>query len=178
MEEVRRQEVVIKHSFEVKPETYFLTISLVSFILVMLLIFGVFIIYLSKPEAFFSPPFTIGMFLSTLEQDTNYFIISEIADEEEKNVVTGFFSEYPEIIVQKQWVNNSLTIGLASSFSDYTEYLEDHDSIVLYLENENSFFVYSKDVEALKEVILLINDDQIIYSNAIVDDGLVKELKI
>ena len=178
MEEVRKQEVVIKHSFEVKPETYFLTISLVSFILVMLLIFAVLITYLFKPEAFFSPPFTVNSFLSTMNPEINSFIMSETAIEEEKNLVAGFYSSYSDIPVKTLWNNNSLTIGLASSFSDYIEYLENHDALILYVEKDNSFFVYAQDIESLEDVIGLINEDRIPYSSAVINDGIVEELVI
>ena len=173
-------EIKIERSFKVEKEAVYLIVAILSFIIIfiIILIFG--FIYLTKPEALFSPP-TIDSFLGNLNESYDV-VISDGASVEEGDLIGGFVLGFGNLKIFKQSEfskdNRVMIIGIRENLIDvpYLEYLKDNDSVVIYDVERDSLYIYSKDLDSLKEVLDILKNSPLEYSSIKVNNGVVEEL--
>ena len=167
-------------NIEVEQELIYLILAVVAFAVVFLLLLFFAFIYLINPEVLFSPPESIGGYLSSLDPDMHRVVYGSEASSEEKEIAGEFVLDYlNEFRILESYESNSLVIGVGSSFDStpYLEYLDDNDLIAVVDRANNNLFIYSKDLESLEGVSDVINVD-LDYIAVKVNEGVVGELVV
>lgn len=174
----------INKKLEIKEGGVYLIVAIASFslIFIVLLVFGA--IYLFEPAVLLSPNEGIGSYIADFNFEN--VVAGDDASLEEINDINKFLEnfEFEKSIVREfeSIGANEIVIGLSSGFSGfpYLDLLGSEDSVVISDLEADNLYVYSKDLESLKEILnILSSDSENLGFYAIkVDDGIIEELKI
>jgi len=176
-------EIKIERSFKVEKGLIYFIVAILClfFVLIVLLFFG--FIYLTKPDVLLSPP-TIDSFLMSVNNSYGV-IVGDKASVEEVDLINGFVLGFGDLMVlrgSESFNDGLLIMGVGESFENvpYLEYLGDNDSIVIYDFERDSLYVYSKDLESLREVLGMLGSDveNLEYFSMKINKGIVEELVV
>ena len=165
--------------FKIDRETFYLLISVLSFVFILGLVGFFGLVYLFEPDILFSPPEDIGVFLSSLEGSNIKGIVGSEDYVEDVGVIFGDVEFIEERDVSEG--DNQIVVGVGSDFisAPYVDLLEGFDSIVVYSVDDVSLYVYGSGVEGFSEILeVLVSGELDGYSAVGVVDGVVEGLGV